>query len=434
MNADKLNETEDDYMEDDSNIGNYILDNINYRIIPCYYLHFNFNNLKTNPAFYVLLIIFILVVIFFIKFFCFGMQRLKGLLVARNFDEMKIIGFYHQCHHERKNKSNPVKKSLFAKNKGINDKKVKDTESARVRIRKEDLLSQTKSKSSNSSLMLHTDFPKKNKKKKKKQNIKVNNKFFEKKKIVERNKGILKTFSFDKSAKMEKLTYNLNDRIDEYMTAPYDTAILKRQKNICYLFYYLLFYKIDTLHIFDRNRFFVDLCVCHILTSFVLIFFFDAFFYSDEIVSHKYHSNGKLDLGVSICLGLVSILLTLAIVYYLKRGIVFKRRMRKILEIKNEKVYQKQLKEFFKSLYIQISIAFVIELLIIAWGYYYIIIFFIIYHQSRKNLFINFLITLLVKVLITLVYVFLLLLIRMISVGSKISCLYNATKFIYEIF
>jgi hypothetical protein len=167
MNADKLNETEDDYMEDDSNIGNYILDNINYRIIPCYYLHFNFNNLKTNPAFYVLLIIFILVVIFFIKFFCFGMQRLKGLLVARNFDEMKIIGFYHQCHHERKNKSNPVKKSLFAKNRDAKDKKVKDTESARVRIRKEDLLSQTKSKSSNSSLMLHTDFPKKNKKKKK---------------------------------------------------------------------------------------------------------------------------------------------------------------------------------------------------------------------------------------------------------------------------
>ena len=233
---------------------------------------------------------------------------------------------------------------------------------------------------------------------------------------------------------MDKLILNLNDRIDEYMTASYEKAIISRRKNFCSLFYYLLFYKIDTLHLFDKNRFFVDLCVGHILTLFVLIFFFDGFFYSDEIVSHKYHSNGKLDLSITIGLAFVSILLTLIIIYYLKRGIVFKRRMRKILEIKNEKEYQKQVKEFFTSLYIQITIAFIIELLIIAWGYYYIIIFFIIYYQSRKSLFINFLITLLIKVIITLVYIFLLLLIQMISICSKISCLYNAIKFIYEIF
>ena len=60
MNSDILNDTEDDYMEDDDTAGNYILDNINYEIIRCYYLHFDFNNLKANPAFYVILAIFIL--------------------------------------------------------------------------------------------------------------------------------------------------------------------------------------------------------------------------------------------------------------------------------------------------------------------------------------------------------------------------------------
>ena len=259
------------------------------------------------------------------------------------------------------------------------------------------------------------------------------NRFFEKKKYVENN-SIKKSYSIDKSLKMDKLVLNLNDRIDEYMTTSYENAINSRPKNFCSLFYYLLFYKIDTLHLFDKNRFFVDLCVGHILTTFVLIFFFDGFFYSDEIVSHKYHSNGKLDLGVSIALGFVSILLTLIITYYLKRGVVFKRRMRKILQIKNEKEYQRQVKEFFTSLYIQITIAFIIELLIIAWGYYYIILFFVIYYQSRKGVCINFLISLFIKVIITLVYILLILLIRMISICSKISCLYNTIKFIYEIF
>ena len=62
----KINETEeeDDFMEDDSNVGNYILDNINYKIIMWYYLLLDFNNLKYNPAFYVILLIFVVVMFF----------------------------------------------------------------------------------------------------------------------------------------------------------------------------------------------------------------------------------------------------------------------------------------------------------------------------------------------------------------------------------
>ena len=439
MNADTLNETEDDYIEDDENVGNYILDNINYEIIRCYYLLLDFKNLKANPAFYTIVIIFILVVFFFIKFFCFGMKRLKGLLSSRNIEEMKIIGFYHECHHKKKNKSNPSKKGVIIKKKNKfyktesnikpinNNKKIKNFDSRRIRITKGDSSIQTQSK--NSLIFQADSFPKTRAKKNK---LKPNE-FFEKNKFIEK-KSVQKSYSINKSLKMDKLVLNINDRIDEYMMSSYENMIISRKKSFCSLFYYLLFYKIDTLHLFDKNRFFVDLCVGHILTSFVLIFFFDAFFYSDEIVSHKYHNNGKLDFGVTIGLGFISIFLTLIIIKYLKRGIVFKRRAREVLKIKNEKEYQKKLKEFFTSLYIQITIAFIIELLIISWGYYYIVIFFIIYYQSRKSVFINFLITLLIKIIITLIYILVLLLIRMISICSKISCLYNTIKFIYEIF
>ena len=174
LNADKLNETEDDYMEDDDNVGNYILDKINYEIIRCYYLHFNFNNLKTNPAFYSILLIFILVIIFFIKFFCFGMQRLRGLLLSRNIEELKLFGFYHQCHHSNKNKSNPKKKgaiikkkSKFAKkeNNENNNKKIKDTDGGRMGFVK---VNSSFQKQSRNYLIFPTDSSVKKKLKKKK--------------------------------------------------------------------------------------------------------------------------------------------------------------------------------------------------------------------------------------------------------------------------
>ena len=64
--------------------------------------------------------------------------------------------------------------------------------------------------------------------------------------------------------------------------------------------------------------------------------------------------------------------------------------MKKIHEIKSEEEYLVEFKKFLKSLKIQVSVSFFIEVIIFGWGFYYIVIFFIIYYQSRKKLFINF--------------------------------------------
>ena len=233
----------------------------------------------------------------------------------------------------------------------------------------------------------------------------------------------------------EKPNINLNNEIDDYMTMPYNQALLLNDNRKFFSdFYLLLFNKIDFLYLFTKNEYFKPLSINQFITSLILFFFFISFFYSDEIVSHNYHSNGKLNLAVTIALSFLAILFTIIIGYYLKRTIVFKRWMKKIHEIKSEEEYLVEFKKFLKSLKIQVSVSFFIEVIIFGWGFYYIVIFFIIYYQSRKKVFINFLICLMIKLILLIIYVVFLLVMRKISIISKSSALYDITKFIYEKF
>ena len=436
INADKINETEeDDYMEE-VDVGNYILDNINYKIIKCYPLELKWKNLVKNPAFYIIVLSYLLVLIFYIKFMCCGLKILKTEIYDQFTIMAKLRGFVAKdinelkkryCHHHHKLIGNPLKKVKKGKKKKIKAKKrnnnqhLKETDfpSEKARAIKSDSQAQSKNYLINKNIGLS----------------KVKKKPSKFSKVI--GKKTYKTKSILKSIKINDIDINnliLKDDIDEYMRVSYDKALLQKKIGFCLFFYSLLFYKIDGFHLLRKNNFFRDLCVGHIITGLILIFFFNAFFYSDEIVSHKYHSNGQLDFAVTLGLCVVSILLTFIIIYYLKRCRVLKRMMIKIIEIKNEEQYLKEIKKFIKSAKIQATIAFIFESIIISWGYFYIVLFFIIYYQSRKDVTINFLFTILAKLIISLIFILIILLMRTIAVNSKISCLYSVSKFLYEIF
>ncbi len=81
LNADKINDSdvEDDFMIDDNdNVKNYVLDHINYKIIKCYYLLKKFKNLEKNPAFYIIIILFITVLILSLYFIFFKMSKIRA--------------------------------------------------------------------------------------------------------------------------------------------------------------------------------------------------------------------------------------------------------------------------------------------------------------------------------------------------------------------
>jgi hypothetical protein len=82
INTNKINETSNennDFLEEneDTNIANYILDNLNYKIFKCYHLLLTFDNLIKNPAFYGILGIFVIVIFCTFLFIFSGIPKIR---------------------------------------------------------------------------------------------------------------------------------------------------------------------------------------------------------------------------------------------------------------------------------------------------------------------------------------------------------------------
>ena len=215
---------------------------------------------------------------------------------------------------------------------------------------------------------------------------------------------------------------------------PFTQAVREDKRNCCSVFCSLLFDKVEFLHLFVKNDYFRTMLICQFLVSLVLDFFFNSFFYSDDVVSRKYHNNGNLDFVITLALSLVSTIFTAIIMHYLERTIIFEEWLKQIQEIKREYKYLYALNKFLKYLKIQVTIFFIIEILIVLWGYYYICIFFIIYSQSRKSLLINFITSLIEGLIKSLIVIVAIVITRRVGLICKSKNIYNTSKYIDENF
>ena len=92
--------------EDDNNFFNYILDNLNYKIFKCYYLLLSIDNLIANPAFYIIIIIFIITIYFSLKYIFTGFTRLKKIKEKECPKESKLRKLAMQYLNKIKNDDN----------------------------------------------------------------------------------------------------------------------------------------------------------------------------------------------------------------------------------------------------------------------------------------------------------------------------------------
>ena len=432
LNADKINETEDndDFMEDDDNVGNYILDNINYKIIRCYYLLLNFNNLKYNPAFYVIIVIFCVVMFCCLKFALFGIQKIRISMYNELPTEQKVREqVIEELKKKKKNnletivdsppkKEKPGKKGKKPRNKNIVQKKRSENVSLKLKESKE-------RESQTISEFYQTDnFKKKNRIDSSKGN------YISNKTINPTNADLINA----KSESESDLEREIDKPEEDYSKSPYTQALREDKRKCCSLFCSLLFEKLDFLNLWLKNDFFKTILICNFLTSLLIDFFFNSFLYSDDVVSRKYHNNGQLDFIVTLALSIISSIFTAIIMKYLERTYIFEEWIKQIKEIKKEYKYLFALNKFLKYLKIQMCIFITIEIIIILWAYYYIVIFFIIYSQSRKSLILNFIISLLEEIIKSLIVIVAIVLTRRIGLICKNSYIYNTSKFIDENF
>ena len=120
INSDNTINEEDEFVKDNGNFKSYLMDKINYKIFKCYKLFFNGNNLKKTHAFYIILIIYIILLILNSIYIFHSLEKLK-IQMARELFAVKLtdkrINTEFQKINEIKkfkdsNYANPLKKVL----------------------------------------------------------------------------------------------------------------------------------------------------------------------------------------------------------------------------------------------------------------------------------------------------------------------------------
>ena len=170
------------------------------------------------------------------------------------------------------------------------------------------------------------------------------------------------------------------------------------------------------------------------ILSLLIDLFLNAFLYTDELVSNKYHNNGKLDFIVLLTITLLSNLFNSIICNYLNFSKGVEERLEQIIEIKKEFNYLYAFNKFIKILKIKVMLYFLIEALIICFSFYYIIIFCILYNNSQISLLINYLMSILESLILSTFICIVIAVTRKVGINYLNKNIYNTSKYINNSF
>ena len=385
------NEENDFLNEDDGNFISYLLDNINYKIFKCYKVINSFDNLKSNLAFYALLLVFLSIAILNLIFLLYSLPRIIKMM-------------YRDAPTPAK-----VKRELILELKRL--RKLEKNAPSNPRKKKKSL----------SMIISKKIKSKKSLKKSTKNNVATNS-----------IKDILLNPSSEESIlKSSKISID-NGRIkrEELNDLPYTLALNLDKRNVFQIFLSLIIQKLEIINLFISDEKVKLMIICEYILSLQFNFFFNALLYSDEVISNKYHNNGELDFVITLTLSISSNIISSIVCYYVNYSKGLDERYDLIMTIKSQYYYLKNIIIFFKYLKIKFIYFAICELLIICTSFYYVVIFFIIYSKSIGSLILNYFTSLFESFLTSIVITIIIVSTRKIGLTFLCKELYNTSKYI----
>ena len=211
---------------------------------------------------------------------------------------------------------------------------------------------------------------------------------------------------------------------------PYDKAIKYDKRNALHIYYSFIVQKLDFTYIFCNKSRVKIIIFIEFIVSLLMNFFLNALLYSDDIVSHKYHNNGKLDFAVSFVLSIISNIVTSILCYYLNYTRGLDERIDLILEVKNNMHYFKNIKKFYIYLKRKFVCFCISQAIVFAVCIYYIEIFCVKYYCSQMSLLANFGYSFTETIITSFVITFLIIFTRKIGLVCRSKELYNTSKYI----
>ena len=400
---------DDDFLElDDDNFLTYFLDYINYKIFKCYLLISVFDNLKQNYAFYAIIGIFLVTIILNLIFSFYSIPKLK-ISMIKNMPTFKKL------------KEDIIKELKRIKNLNKQQNNIPSSPKKRKKRKKENINIEAQNKRT---ITTTTKYRKQKGRKKKAINRKNSLDKNTQMNVVSMEDLMPTNLQLENNKEEEK------EEIEDINELPFTQAIIHDKRNIFQIFKSIFISKLELIQLFIEDGNLKIIKLSEYILSLLINFFFNTLLYSDEVVSNKYHNNGKLDFIVTIAISLLSNIITSIICYFVQYSKGIEERLGYIMEIKNQKYYIININIFFKFLKVKI-ILFVISAIIVICGcFYYIVIFCIIYSCSKVSLIINYLSSLLEGFITSIIISVIVLVTRKIGLSCSNKNCYNTSKYI----
>ena len=399
--------------ETNENLINYFLDVVNYKVLKCNFLFINIDNFRHNKAVMICTTSIFISILLLIIFFCSRLSKIRILM----FEEIPTPQKINKLLIEKKTNNSEInlKRNLSNPNYKM-DSYIKIVKKDRKRKILENHKKIQISLKSDNKIDLYKD-----------NNFKNDSKNNILKKTSQSNKNIVTKINYlPKNIMQKKITKKDENNYDDL---PFKMALRMDNRKLFYIFRTKIIEKIKILDIFI-NKEMKEILLSEYFLYLLIDITMNAMLYSDNIVSHKRHNNGKLDTIVILALSAFANILSSIIGYYLELLIGFEEKIFQIKEIKKEIIFLRVFKIIFREAIVRVIIFFILEIIIIIFCTYYLFIFFTIYHKSQMSLLKNYLISLLENLLLNLLIAIIIVILRKIGINFKKKYIYNTSKYL----
>ena len=383
---------------------------MNYEIFTCYNILFEINikDLISNFAFFFGASVLLFNIISCFIFFCYFLPQMRIQIY-------KLLP-KKTCISKEKQKKDETKRNLKkSKTRRLNKK-------ANMIIKRNKRISKT-------------NYYEKRKETKKNDLIRFNQKIKNEVYIKNHNLKTKKKIETDNNNNNNNKDKNMEEKDFNYMA--YTKALRLDKRNIFLIYLSILKMKIEIISIFFYPEEFThkSLTLSIYLLNILFSYFMNALLYTDDIVSQKYHNNGKLDLLTTIFLSLISNIISNIIFNGIKNLSSYKEYLSfMIKDVCKQYSFILVFTKLYKLVKIKVCFYFVISFLISFLSIYYLLIFCQLYKASQISLLINYIMGLIESLIYSISISLIISMMRFIGLKYKKKYIYRTSIYLDEYF
>ena len=437
--------------EDNINYFDYLFSYINYKIIDCKKLFFDFPNYYYNAGFYIAVTTLIFCFGEMIIFIKWGMRKIKLQILVNMPNKLKLIKIYkehknktNQFKKKEKNINNPIKKKVKI---NIYNLKKENIEKNNIYHKKNnneinEIARKKTAKYLTSKIKKNSNSRKGSDQKDMKQESEdyiINSNKYSNITIIENKKKFIRK---NLKTKFKTNIYNYfnnvsDDKIDkkDYNKIPFTQALRIDKRNYFEMFLSFLANEIEIVKIFYYRDPYTHISITLSLYVFesCLDFTLNCFLCNDDVVSQKFHNYGSIKILTSLTLSLMSNILSSTIVFLLEKLVEYGDVLEYIVkEIYKENRYYSTFILFRKYLIIKLTSFFIIQGIFNVFICYYLMIFCTVFHETQGNIIFNYIIGIGESMGFSLGLAIVISLIRYLSLKYKWRYMYYTSKHLFE--